>query len=186
MAVGAPPKRLDEGSNYCPKLLADVGGGMITTMGGDRTQQATPDLFSIDMVRDASTPPTKQVPATEAACDTASQRHVLPKDLPNAVKHLTDRELDLLITASVEEAKRRGRLPPSVQPNTPDEPKRSSSRDKRQAELATVSLTRGQVNAVRAAFKAGITPSRIARQFGLPQSDVRKVLASETATQKGR
>jgi hypothetical protein len=28
---------------------------------------------------------------------------------------------------------------------------------------AEVSLTRGQVNAVRSAFKAGITPSRIAR-----------------------
>jgi hypothetical protein len=34
-------------------------------------------------------------------------------------------------------------------------------------------LTRGQVNAVRAAFKAGIKPSVIARQFGISQSDVR-------------
>jgi hypothetical protein len=78
-------------------------------------------------------------------------------------------------------------VPPSVQAN-PDEsiPKQSSSRDKRQAELATVSLTRGQVNAVRAAFKAGITPSRIARQFGIFQSDVREVLASDNATQKGK
>jgi hypothetical protein len=150
-------------------------------MGRDRTHQATPDLFSTDMVRGASPPPTRQVaPAQE-------QRHVLPKDLTNAVKHLTDSELDLLITASVEEAKRRGRLPPSVRANTPvgSTPKRSPSRDKRQAELATVSLTRGQVNAVRASFKAGITPSRIARQFGLSQSDVRKVLASGTDTQKG-
>jgi hypothetical protein len=39
-----------------------------------------------------------------------------------------------------------------------------------------VSLTRGQVNAVR--LKAGIKPSLIARQFGLSQSDVRKVMAS--------
>jgi hypothetical protein len=44
---------------------------------------------------------------------------------------------------------------------------------------ATVSLTRGQVNAVRAALKAGIKPSLIARQFGISQSDVRKVLASD-------
>ncbi len=44
-----------------------------------------------------------------------------------------------------------------------------------------VSLTRGQVNAVRAAFKAGITPSRIARQFGLSQSDVRKALAMDAS-----
>jgi predicted DNA binding protein len=161
---------------------------MITTMGRDRTEQATPDLFSTDTVRDASPPPTKQVPDTKIASDTASHRHVLPKDLPNAVKHLTDRELDLLVTASVEEAKRRGRLPPSVQAATPDGsiPKRLSSKDKRQAKIPTVPLTRGQINAVRAAFKAGTTPSRIARQFGISQFDVRKVLASETATQKGR
>jgi hypothetical protein len=107
----------------------------------------------------------------------------LPKDLPNAVKHLDDRELDLLITACLEEAKRRGILP-SVQANPPDEPapKRSSRMDKssysRQLEGATVSLTRGQVNAVRAAAKAGIKPSVIARQFGISQSDVRKVLTS--------
>jgi transposase-like protein len=33
-----------------------------------------------------------------------------------------------------------------------------------------------QVNAVRATFKAGITPSRIAPQFGISQSNVRKAL----------
>src|SRR5438309_11295805 len=130
---------------------------MITTMGRDRTQQATSDLFSTDMVRDASPPPIEQVPTTETS-DAASQRHVLPNDLPNAVKYLTDRELDLLITASVEEAKRRGRLLPSIQPNSTDESvrKQSPSKDQRQAEVAKVSLTRGQVNAVRAASKARI------------------------------
>jgi uncharacterized protein (DUF433 family) len=44
---------------------------------------------------------------------------------------------------------------------------------------ADVSLTRGQVNAVRSAFKAGITPSRIAREFGIPLSDVRQALARD-------
>jgi hypothetical protein len=47
--------------------------------------------------------------------------------------------------------------------------------------VATVSLTRGQINAVLAAFKAGVRLPLIARQFGLTQSDVRKVLASLTA-----
>jgi hypothetical protein len=156
-------------------------------MGRDRTVPTTPDLFSTDMVRDGS-PATGRVSGTEPAAVTASQRHVLPKDLANAVKYLTDSELDLLIAASVEEAKRRGRLPPSVQPNPTDEPVRrqSSSRDKRQAEVAKVSLTRGQVNAVRAALKAGIKPSQIARQFGVSQSDVKKVLASDTATPRTR
>jgi predicted DNA-binding protein (UPF0251 family) len=155
-------------------------------MGRDRTHQAKPGPFSTDKVRDASPQPTRRVSATEAATDTASKRHVLPNDLPNAIKYLTDRELDLLITASVEEAKRRGRLLPSIQPNSTDESvrKQSPSKDQRQAEVAKVSLTRGQVNAVRAALKAGIKPSQIARQFGISQSDVRKVLASDTATQR--
>jgi len=52
---------------------------------------------------------------------------------------------------------------------------------RRQVEVAPTSLTRGQVNAVRAAFKAGVTPSQIARRFGLTQSDVRKALASDRA-----
>jgi len=54
------------------------------------------------------------------------------------------------------------------------------SPERRQPEEANVALTQSQVNAVRATFKAGITPSRIARQFGISQSDVRKVLASES------
>ena len=33
--------------------------------------------------------------------------------------------------------------------------------------------------AVRSAFKAGVSPSRIVRHFGLSQSDVRKALASD-------
>ena len=37
------------------------------------------------------------------------RRHVLPKDLPNAVKHLNDEELDRLLVVTLAEAKRRGR-----------------------------------------------------------------------------
>jgi hypothetical protein len=147
-------------------------------MGRDRSRQTTPDLFSTAAVGDTPLPATKPVSSAQES------RHVLPKDLPNAVKHLTDRELDLLIGASLEEAKRRGRLPPSAQADESSS-KRSSqtgNSSRRQVEAATVPLTRGQVNAVRAAFKAGIKPSLIARQFGLSQSDVRKVLASDTAT----
>jgi hypothetical protein len=152
----------------------------------DRTGPATPDLFSTNLVQDGS-PPTRRVSAAEAATDTAAKRHVLPKDLPNAVKYLTDTELDLLITTSVQEARRRGRLlPTSVWPTAKDASvqKQSPSRDKGQAEVVKSSLTRGQVNAVRAATKAGIKPSQIARQFGISQSDVRKVLAADSGTRR--
>jgi hypothetical protein len=46
------------------------------------------------------------------------------------------------------------------------------------------SLTRGQLNAVRAAVKAGVKPSAIARQFGISQSDIRKALAVEVRDRK--
>jgi len=75
---------------------AKVGGGMIPIMGRDRAHQGTPDLFSTPSLGDSSRSATKQITSAP------EQRHVLPKDLPNSVKHLTDRELDLLITAAVE------------------------------------------------------------------------------------
>src|SRR6202045_4986163 len=101
----------------------------------DRTKPETSDLFSTHMVQDGS-PPTKRASAKEAPADIATQRHVLPRDLPNAVKYLTDTELDLLITTSVQEAKRRGRLPPSAQPNPTDAvAKQSSSRHKGETEV---------------------------------------------------
>jgi hypothetical protein len=40
-------------------------------------------------------------------------------------------------------------------------------------------LALGKLNAIRAAFEAGFTPSRIARQFRISQSDVRKALAND-------
>jgi hypothetical protein len=159
------------------ELPADVDGGMITAMAHQRTQPATPDPFSTEPAQNGASP---QVSASKDIAYGVSQRHVLPRDLPNAVKYLTDTELDLLIATTVDEAKRRGRLPPKVEPKPPDDPNRT------RVDLTTGSLTRGQVNAVRAAFKAGVTPSQIARQFGISQSDIRKVLTADTATKSRR
>ena len=64
------------------------------------------------------------------------------------------------------------RLPPS-----------DKSSQRRQADISEATLTRGEVNAVRSAFKAGITPARIARQFGISQSNVRKALATDEPKQ---
>ena len=84
------------------KLLADVDGGMIAAMAHQRTQPATPDLFSTELARNGASP---QVSARKDTAHGVSQRHVLPQDLPNAVKYLTDAELDLLIVTAVDEAK---------------------------------------------------------------------------------
>jgi hypothetical protein len=75
--------------------------------------------------------------------------------------------------ATLEELKHRGRTPQSV------EAKSRPTEKQRHFDTTEIPLTRGQINAVRAAFKAGITPPRIARQFGISQSNVRKALASD-------
>jgi DNA-binding CsgD family transcriptional regulator len=155
-------------------------------MGRERSKQTSPDLFSTDAGRDTSPPPTRST-TTEVRAEPAPQRHVLPKNLRSVVKHLNDEELDLLHAATLEEIKRRGRLQPNVgTAQTSRHTKRSPITDKisqrRRVDTAETTLTRGQINVVRAAFRAGITPARIARQFGISQSNVRKALATDEAT----
>jgi DNA invertase Pin-like site-specific DNA recombinase len=74
-----------------------------------------------------------------------------------------------LLAALICELKQRGKKLP-----IPDEP----SRKQRTKEVAPP-LAQGKLNAVRAAFKAGVKPSRIAREFGISQADVRKALTSD-------
>jgi hypothetical protein len=110
-------------------------------------------------------------PNADGAASASSRRHVLPKDLPAAIKQLDDQELDRLLAAALAEQKRRGRKP-AMSVETPGKP---------QIEAAVVHLTPGKLNAVRAAFNAGVKPPQIARQFGLSQSDVRRALASDAS-----
>ena len=150
------------------------------------TAARTPDLFSRPSDREApalfENPPSSSLLVAKAVNHLASARHVLPKNLKKAVGHLSDGELDSLHAATIEEMQRRGRLPPnaSATPSShPSEPSRTPARRRTSVGNIDVGLTRGQVNAVRAAFKAGVTPSRIARQFGISQANVRKALATE-------
>jgi hypothetical protein len=155
-------------------------------MGRDPVKNQTPDLFSTERLGG----PSSDRPA-DAVIGRTSRRTALPKDLPRAIRYLEDQELDRLLRAATEETKRRGRPMPMAEAsptNTPavsSEPipkqTKSTGRPTRQRQMrpAAAALTKGQVNAVRAAFKAGVTPSRIARQFGLSQSAVRKALSSD-------
>ena len=123
-------------------------------MGRDPAERTAPHLFT--------TATASALPATEEATESEPQRYVLPKNLRNAVKHLSDGELDLMHAATLEELKRRGKTPKSVETVSharPDLMKAKSppTEQRRNLKAAEISLTRGQVNAVRAAFKAGIT-----------------------------
>jgi DNA invertase Pin-like site-specific DNA recombinase len=101
----------------------------------------------------------------------------LPKDLAGALERLADAEVDSLLVAITAEAKRRGRPMPVSQrrPSAPD----TRSPPLRAAAGGAASLTTGKLNAVRAAFKAGVRPAAIARQFGISQAEVKRALASE-------
>jgi hypothetical protein len=96
-----------------------------------------------------------------------SSRHILPRDLDAAIKHLDDRELERLILAALQERDRR-KLP------VPEKSERT--------EIAPAALPQGKLNAIRAAFKAGVPPSRIAKQFGVSRSDVQTTLAVYSKT----
>jgi hypothetical protein len=133
-----------------------------------RSADTTPDLFSVAPAKAVVSHrnPNRNNPAPQP-------RPLLPKDLAGALKHLGDAELDALRAAVTTEAERRGRLRPTQgkAPRT-----RQAEDDSR--------LTSGQQNAVRAAFKAGVKPSAIARQFRIPQSEVRKALAAAVRQSK--
>jgi hypothetical protein len=168
------------------RLPNESEGGNILGKGRDPTKNQTPDLFPTERLGS----PSSDRPA-DAVTGRPPRRTVLPKDLPKAIRYLEDQELDWLLRAATEEAKRRGRPMPMTEASPTNTPAASSEpipkqtkspgrpTHQRQIRPAAASLTRGQVNAVRAAFKAGVTPSRIARQFGLSQSDVRKALSSD-------
>jgi hypothetical protein len=150
------------------------GDEVLARAASSRTRSMTPDLFSTASTRVPSLPASNPPPSSHVNTDAAAvslRRHVLPKDLPAAIKQLDDQELDRLLAAVLAEQKRRARKPPvSVE-----------TLNKRLVEAAAVHLTLGKMNAVRAAFKAGVKPSQIARQFGLSQSDVRNALASDAS-----
>jgi hypothetical protein len=138
-------------------------------MGNERIDSKIPDLFSTALPRQPSSlPPNPPTPIADNAASTPP--HVLPSDLPAAIKHLNDQELEQMLAAVTAEQQRRGKKPPPSHAKTPS---------KSPVEAVAVSLTPGKLSAVRAAFKAGVRPSKIAKQFGIPQSDVRKVLANE-------
>jgi hypothetical protein len=107
-------------------------------------------------------------------------RRVLPKDLAAALKALDDAEIDSLLEAVTSEAKRRNRMPSDATREKVSDRAIPAAGQGRAVD--TSPLTTGQLNAVRAAFKAGVKPALIARQFRISQADVRNALASEMRT----
>jgi hypothetical protein len=144
-----------------------------------RSADAAPDLFSATPPAKATEAPAEHSPAASANEHLAAPRYLLPRDLAGALKRLDDGEIDALLAAVGAEARRRGRVP-AIQEQPRPAPQAKLQRRRTAIEEVAGGLTKGKLNAVRAAFKAGVKPSAIARQFGISQSDVRKALAVVT------
>jgi hypothetical protein len=123
--------------------------------------QQPPDSPSLSAVQPKSSHPDETAVAS-------SQSYALPQNLPSALSHLDDDQLDRLLAAVMAEQQRRGKTLPIS----------DKSHRKHLTKEAPIHLPLGKLNAVRAAFKAGVTPSRIARQFRISLSDVKLALAS--------
>ena len=140
-------------------------------MGSGSKPSIKPDLFPAQQPPDTSSraeSEPKSLPGRKDEPAAASPSYALPTNLPSALRHLDNNQLDRLLAAVLAEQQARGgkKVPLSDEPSS-----------KKPIKEVAPPLAQGKLNAVRAAFKAGLTPSRIGRQFGISQSDVRKALA---------
>jgi hypothetical protein len=124
-----------------------------------RTQQETADLFQAAGVQEScrTHTPARLTSAQHSAAavsgaEKLSSRHVLPRDLSNALKQLDDGELDRLLETTRDELQRRGRLLTSTpvhmgtEQRAPDQSTTTEeSLERWQPEEPNAVLTRGQV-----------------------------------------
>jgi hypothetical protein len=127
-----------------------------------------PQSFQSDLFKSASDPAS---PPSKMEDQLPTPRHRLPSDLPNALRHLEDAEFDSLVAAVGEEARRRNRSQSNSMAGA-----RVRQRD---GDGDPIVLTKAKLHAIRAAFKAGVKPATIARQFGVSLAAVRAALASK-------
>ncbi|MDR3470356.1 MAG: hypothetical protein P4M09_01465 [Devosia sp.] len=101
--------------------------------------------------------------------------YLLPTDLPSALKWLATEELAILAAAVGAEQRRRS--PTEAEPNAVTDVPAPSPREQKQ-ETTVPGLTKSQISAIRASFKAGVKPTTISRQFGVSQAAIRAALAT--------
>src|SRR5437867_1889434 len=102
------------GTSQRPRWLRRRGGDAIVgVMRARPSPQQAPDLFTAAAATKAAPPETAGVaanPAVEKVGQPSARRHLLPRDLPRALARLDDGEIDTLLAAVIEEAKRRDRV----------------------------------------------------------------------------
>lgn len=110
--------------------------------------------------------------------------YALPSDLAGSLRRLDDGQLDRLMRAVADEARRRGRpvdaggvCPPAPAPDKASGlPAATAAIGKTKKRAG--SIPPGQEKVIRAAFEAGVKPGTIARQFRLSRAQVEQVVGS--------
>ena len=98
----------------------------------------------------------------------------------SSLRQLVDAELERLQAAVVNEVARRGApTPPLGRASDPSDERERRVRTASAPKPDSPGVTARKANAIRAAFRAGLKPATIARQFGVTQSVVRQVLQGE-------
>src|SRR5262245_13827617 len=113
-----------------------------------------PDLFQ------SLSPFSQPAPEILKNSEVTLSPQLLPKNLASSLQQLSDDDFRRLLAAVLNEQKRRGKN--SIAPTEKSENQRW--------EVGIGTLSVGKLNAVRAAFKAGVKPTQIAKQFGLSKS----------------
>lgn len=141
-------------------------------MARDRSTSGTPDLFE---------PPSGARPQLPRAAKPVGRTQiVLPSNLPLALQSLDDSNFNALLRQVAVEARRRGGLSTAAVTETISRKvpaKRVRVSPETLSKIAANKVPTGKANLIRAAFKAGVKPAAIAREFGISPSVVRDVLA---------
>lgn len=150
-----------------------------------RPSTRDPDLFSVTLKAavEAGSPV-----AAATSAPAVSRRFILPQDLDRALAYLAAEDLQRLRDAVERQCQQRGmvdnvghgmppaaRVPASSGSAAQPGPKTKTAKAKGEA----VGLTQSKINAIRAAFKVGVKPTLICRQFGVSQAAVRQALKDD-------
>ena len=133
-----------------------------------RPEASSPDLFEVQAHSAAARSPDR-TSATRTPV-------LLPSNLESSLAILSDDEFARLHATVTAEAARRKNTVRSLKPTQVAVADASNSS---KSKLASGSLSTAKANLVRAAIKAGVKPSAIARQFGVSKAEISEVLRSE-------
>jgi hypothetical protein len=131
-----------------------------------RRDEHSQDLFA---QRDETAPREAVTPPVRAS-------FLLPSNLDAGLRALDDEALLRLRDAVEREARRR--FPPPAAP-APEVPQKSDAPPRPTKAASEPGIAIGKANMIRAAFKAGLKPAAIARQFRISPALVRSVLAGD-------